>query len=332
MSDLAYVVFFSLIGGVFSLIGGILLLSRKSSAEKLARYATPFAAGALLAAVFLDLLKEGIEETSVDTVMLATLSGIVLFFFAERFLHWFHHHHQHENADPSRSLIIAGDVVHNALDGVAIAAAFLVSIPTGIVTTIAVAAHEIPQEIGDFGLLLSKGMSRARVLWVNIFSALATTAAAVVTFQLGSEDRIPIGALLGLSAGFLLYVALSDIIPEIHETASNKRLFDWQPLLLIVGVVIVGFSIHMAHTYIEPEHSHEDSQSQSQNKPDDEAPKVCIMIYPPPPGCDGAYDARQKAIEEACTRAASIPESPDDAVRGITYDEAVCNGSAEPHL
>lgn len=256
MSTLSYVIVFSLLGGLVSLVGAIAFLRSKRSAEVLARFATPFAAGALLAAVFLDLLPEATEESAAGTVMMAALAGILLFFFAERFLHWFHHHHQHENADPSKSLIIVGDTLHNALDGVAIAAAFLISVPTGIVTTIAVAAHEIPQEIGDFGLLLSKGMARAKVLWVNVMSALATTATAVVTYLLGSDEKLPVGLLLGLSAGFLLYVALSDVIPEIHESSSKKHLFDIQPLLLVLGVLIVGLSINISHQYIDTRHDH----------------------------------------------------------------------------
>lgn len=244
------VIFYSLVGGVFSLVGGVLLLSHKRTAQSLAAYATPFAAGALLAAVFLDLLRDGLESASSDTVLTACLVGVLLFFFAERFLHWFHHHHQHENKDPSISLIVIGDTVHNALDGVAIAAAFLVSVPTGIITTIAVAAHEIPQEIGDFGLLLAKGMRRKKVLLVNFFSAIATTVAAVITFGLGSANRLPVGAIVGASAGFLLYIALSDIIPEIHEHTSKKRLLAPQPFLLLLGVVMVGISIYMAHRII----------------------------------------------------------------------------------
>jgi zinc and cadmium transporter len=257
MTELSYVILFSLLGGVVSLIGGIMLLTRQVSTQVLARFATPFAAGALLAAVFLDLLKEGTHNADAGSVLLAALVGIVVFFFAERFLHWFHHHHQHENADPSKSLIIVGDTLHNALDGVAIAAAFLVSVPTGIVTTIAIAAHEIPQEIGDFGLLLAKGMSKAKVLAVNILSALATTATAVITYTLGSEEASALGTLFGLSAGFLLYIALSDIIPEIHESSPKKRLFDWQPLMLLLGVVVVGLAISLAHSYVEPEESHD---------------------------------------------------------------------------
>lgn len=248
------VIIFSLIGGLFSLIGGALLLSRKKFAEKLAKYATPFAAGALLAAVFLDLLPEGIAESTAESVLTAALIGMLIFFFFERFLRWFHHHHEHKGLDPanesSKSLIILGDTMHNALDGVAIAAAFLVSVPVGIVTTIAVAAHEIPQEIGDFGLLLAKGMSRKNVLLANAASALATTVFAVITYALGSSDKLPIGALLGISAGFLLYIAASDIIPSIHEEVSNDKIFDIRPILLLVGVLVVGIFIQVAGSFI----------------------------------------------------------------------------------
>lgn len=266
MATIWQVIFFSLIGGLFSLIGGLLLLSQRKTADLLAEYATPLAAGALIAAVFLDLLKDGVEEADPSIVLMGALVGIVVFFYAERFLHWFHHHHQHENADPAKNLIIAGDIAHNALDGVAIAAAFLVSVPTGIITTIAVAAHEIPQEIGDFGLLLAKGMKRARVVWVNVLSALATTVMAVFTFLLGSAEKLPIGLLLGLSAGFLLYIALSDIIPTIHESAPKGKFWDIRPFLLILGVLIVGVSVQLAHGYIDTAHEGEHADCQQLTK------------------------------------------------------------------
>ncbi len=242
---------FSLIGGVFSLIGGLLLLSSKKAAAKLANYATPFAAGALLAAVFLDLLKEGAHEADINHVVWAALIGILIFFYAEYYLRWFHHHHDHAGDDKRRpvSMIIIGDTAHNALDGVAIASAFLISVPTGIITTIAVAAHEIPQEIGDMGLLLNRGFSRMKVAWVSVVSALATTGAALGTFALGSTDKLPIGVMLGLSAGFLLYIATSDLIPSIHEQAHRRKL-NWQPILLLLGVGVVALSIELSHKYI----------------------------------------------------------------------------------
>lgn len=264
MSTYAHVIFFSLIGGVFSLAGGLLMLSRKRLAEGLAAYATPFAAGALLGAVFLDILAEGFEEGYASSILPATLVGILVFFFAERFLQWFHHHHQHKGADPSVSLIITGDTIHNAMDGVAIAAAFLINVPTGIITTLAVAMHEIPQEIGDFGLLLNKGLEKRKVLMVNIMSALATTVMAVLTFALGSQERLPLGILLGLSAGFLLYIALSDVIPSIHENLNGKKLLNWQPVLLVIGVLVVGLSIRLAHRYIDTGHDDETVRTTTQ--------------------------------------------------------------------
>ncbi len=272
MDLLLYILIFSIIGGLISLIGGVLLLGSKQHGKKLVRYVTPFAAGGLLATVFLDLIKEGAHEGSIDNVLYGVLFGILGFFLAERFLHWFHHHHEEDEAHNkvSSSLIITGDTIHNALDGVAIAAAFLISIPTGIITTLAVAAHEIPQEIGDFGLLLERGMKRKKILLVNIMSSLATTAAAVLTYLVGSSENFPIEILLGVSAGFLLYIAMSDIIPTIHKQANRKKLFDVQPIMLLVGVLVVGLSISLAHRYIDhghDDHATETSQVQHKDEP-----------------------------------------------------------------
>lgn len=321
MNEYLQLIGLTLLGGIVSLFGGALLLSNKKSAENLAKYATPFAAGALLAAVFLDLLKEGIETTDADTVLMAALIGMLAFFLLERFLRWFHHHHTHEDekAGAERSLIIVGDTAHNVLDGVAIAAAFLVSPATGLVTAVAVAAHEIPQEIADFGLLLNRGMSRKKTLLVNALSALATTASAIFVFALGSADVLNIGVMLGLSAGFLLYIAASDIIPEIHEKTSKNKLIDWPSMLLLAGVLVVGLTTSIAHQYIETGHSHEDNSSANEidRHSEDE---------------DHNYSQKEK-IQEACQRAKEDPynsDNPSDQMRGISFDEAVCIGQIEP--
>lgn len=252
------VIFFSLIGGAFSLIGGTLLLRRKKTAEKLAKYATPFAAGALLAAAFFDLLPEAIALTDTSTAPHWVLAGILTFFLLERFLHWFHHHHEHQG-DVSRTtapLIVIGDSIHNLLDGIAIGAAFLISAPTGIIAAIAVAAHEIPQEIGDFGLLLKYGYNRQRVLLINLASALLSTLGAVVTFWLGSQTVLPLAELLAITAGLFIYIATSDLIPTIHESAKGK-LAHISTALLILGVLVVGLATTLAHDYIDTEHAQE---------------------------------------------------------------------------
>ncbi len=247
------VIIFSFIGSIFSLIGGLLLIGSKKSAKKLAIYVTPFAAGALIAAVFLDLLPDGLSASSTNNVLTGALLGIVGFFYLERFLNWFHHHHEHsENIHQQRpvAMIIIGNTLHNALDGVAIAAAFLVSPSAGIITTIAIAAHEIPHEIGDFGLLLARGFNRKKVLIINVLSALAATFAAILTYALGNNHQLPIGLLLGISSGFLLYIALSDLIPTIHDSYDNKKLFDFKPLLLLVGILVVAVMVKVAGRFI----------------------------------------------------------------------------------
>jgi len=266
MSSIYEVIFYSLIGGLFSLVGGLLLLSSKKRAEKLTMYATPFAAGALLSAAFVDLLPEALHDG--DRALTFALVGILGFFVLERFLRWFHHHHEHEDEpkanharDPNASLIIIGDILHNFIDGIAIAAGFLVDPSTGVVVTLAVAAHEIPQEIGDFALLLHKGLTRKQVLVVNVVSALFTTLAAVIFFQLGQNLVLPLDIILGVVAGFFVYIAVSDIIPSIHANES-KGIAGPQTLLLILGALIVGLVTSILHDYIDQsDHSHNSAQS-----------------------------------------------------------------------
>lgn len=247
MSVLGYIIVFTLIGSVVSLILGLILLSTKKLSALLEKFALSFAAGALLAAVFLDLFIEGAHDGHIEPMMYAALAGIVLFFMAERGIRWFHHHHQHEHSNPGVPLLVIGDTIHNILDGIAIAAAFLISIPTGIVTTIAVAAHEIPQEVGEFGALLAKGVRRRRIIVLNIISSLGALVAAVVTYFVGQSNALPLEVIFGLSAGFLLYVALSDLIPSLHEQHNKKRLFDLQLLFLFLGIATVAVATHLVH-------------------------------------------------------------------------------------
>jgi zinc and cadmium transporter len=255
------VIFFSLIGGVLSLIGGILLLKNKKTADGLAKYATPFAAGVLLAAAFTNLLPEAIHDAVTSAILTTTLIGFLGFFMLERFLRFFHHHHDEEAKNKSSSsLIIIGDTLHNALDGVAIGAAFLISPSTGIVATIAVALHEIPQEIGDFGLLLRNGMAKKKIIIVNIFSALATTVTAVLTFGFGTNNSEVIPYLLAITAGFFIYIAASDIIPEIHDHVGGNHK-DIRPWLLIFGALLVMIVSPIAHSYIDAGHDHDESSS-----------------------------------------------------------------------
>jgi zinc and cadmium transporter len=231
-----------LVGSALSFIGGLLLLRAKKYRELAILLTLPFGAGALLAAAFFDLLPEAFELGEPADLLMWTLGGFTLFFVLERCATWFHHHHEHEAKAhqnvQQRRLIIIGDVMHNAIDGLAIGTAFLVSIPTGIITALAVSAHEIPKELGTFALLLSRGWKNKTVLLANVATALATICTALLVFFLGTDAHIPIGPLLALTAGFFIYVAASDIIPDIHE--QPRRMGTIQAAMLVGGIVIVG--------------------------------------------------------------------------------------------
>ncbi|MBI2598671.1 ZIP family metal transporter [Candidatus Curtissbacteria bacterium] len=243
MPILVYILIFSFIGSVVSLIGGLALLIKEKLALSVSHLIASFAAGALLGAAFLDLLPEAsMEGGKSGDIFLWALGGMLAFFLLERFVRWFHHHHEHlEVSKPTVSLIMVGDTIHNFIDGVAIAATFLVSVPLGMVTTFAVAAHEIPQEIGDFGILLHRGLSRKRVLIFNFVSAAAAILGAVITYFLGGLIVDVLPALLALTAGFFIYIAASDLIPEIHEEKRKGFAF-LESLLLTGGVVAIWVS------------------------------------------------------------------------------------------
>lgn len=264
MNEWLLLVVASIVGSLFSLVGGMLLLAKRLSVERVQRFAVPFAAGALLAAAFLDLLPEAIEAggNSLD-IMALVLTGFVVFFILERFLGFFHHHHDHGSdikaslprRHSTKALIVIGDTLHNAIDGLVIGAAFLADPITGIITTAAIAAHEIPQEIGDFGVLLSLGMRRRNVLLVNILSALATVIAAVSVYALGNVLSVYEPVLLAIAAGMFIYISASDLVPSIHDEQSTK-VANYQTMILLFGVVFIGLTTTLTHSFLE---THTDS-------------------------------------------------------------------------
>ena len=242
MPLLGYILIFSFIGSVVSLIGGVLLLYKEKFALKISHFLSAFAGGALLGTAFFDLLPEAKEAAGGVNIFLWTLGGILVFFLLERFIH--HHSDSHNPQEKSTvvPLIIIGDSVHNFIDGIAMAGTFLVSIPLGIITSLAVAAHEIPQEIGDFGLMLHKGIPRNKVLLINFYSALAAMAGAIITYLAKDSIEGLLPAVLGLTAGFFIYIAASNLIPEIHLQEDQKMAF-WETICLFVGVLVIFLTI-----------------------------------------------------------------------------------------
>ncbi len=237
--------FYSLISVVvvslISLLGVFTLSVGEERLKKILLYLVSFAAGAMLGDVFIHIVPELVEEYSWDLkISLFFLLGIILFFILEKFIHWRHCHlpdcENHPHALAFMNLI--GDVLHNLLDGMMIAGSFLVSVPLGLATTMAVALHEIPQEIGDFGVLLHSGFSRRRALGFNLLSASSAIIGAVLTLSLGHLENLTM-FILPLTAGGFIYIAGSDLIPELHKESALRQSLK-QLIFLILGILVMA--------------------------------------------------------------------------------------------
>jgi zinc and cadmium transporter len=228
----------SLVGGLGGLLvaSGVLLIKDPARA-RLIPWLVSYAVGALLGASMLEILPKALEQLAPPQVFATLLVGILLFFVLEKLVLWRHcHTHDCEVHDGAVLPVVVGDGFHNFVDGAVIAAAAMTSLPLGITTAVAVTAHEIPQEVGDFAILLHAGYSRSKALMLNVLSALANVAGAIAAFF--AFDRLPalLPYFLALSAASFLYVAMADLIPGLHRgrtDASSLR----QILLIAAGVL-----------------------------------------------------------------------------------------------
>ncbi|MFA6201853.1 ZIP family metal transporter [Gallionella capsiferriformans] len=243
MSVLLWIIAASLVGGMLSVTCAALfaLNARAHWVNGLVSYAI----GALLGAVFLDILPEAIKLTTNPAVLSGTvLAGILLFFTLEKLLLWRHCHHDHcevhEPHEPpvhgrSGTMIMVGDTFHNFVDGIIIAAAFMTDVQLGLVTALAIIAHEIPQEVGDFMILLHSGYSRAQALALNLVSSLATLVGGVLAYFALQSMQGAVPTLLALAAASMIYVAVADLIPGLHQRTRLRDTVE-QVSLIVAGV------------------------------------------------------------------------------------------------
>lgn len=237
MSTFFVAIGLSLVGGLGGLLvaSGVLLF-KDTARTKLIPWLVSYAVGALLGVSMLRLLPTALETLPSTRVFSTLLAGILLFFVLEKLVLWRHcHTHDCEVHESSVFPVLIGDAFHNFVDGAVVAAAVMTSVPLGITTAIAVAAHEIPQEVGDFAILLHAGYSRSRALLLNLLSSLASAAGAVAAIV--AFDTLPplLPYFLALAAASFLYVAMADLIPGLHRgrtDASSMR----QILLIAAGV------------------------------------------------------------------------------------------------
>jgi zinc and cadmium transporter len=258
---LAWIIFFSAIGGIASAaFAGLFILLPEATGRRVLPHFVSYATGALLGAALLALLPEAMEGVGPDgahAIGVALLVGLGIFFVIEKAVLWWHthanghdhnghHHHDHGRDAASGVLVIIGDSVHNALDGVLIAAAFLTNFPLGLVTTFAVAAHEVPHRVGDFAILVHSGMSRGRALVMNMATGLTSIIGGIAAY-FGLQRAV--GALpyaLALAAAGFLYIAVAGLIPALHRRADPRTSLA-QVILMGLGVGTIAWAESLAH-------------------------------------------------------------------------------------
>lgn len=219
---------------------GIFVFMKQKTMNKILFYLVSFAAGTLLGAAFLDLLPEVIEEGFTELLPIFILVGLLSFFILEKFLYW-HHHHAHEEQEEVHTftyLNMVGDGIHNFLDGAVIAVSFMNSTALGIVTTIAIIAHEIPQEIADFSVLIYGGFSRMKALVYNFLTALTAVIGALATFFFSALMENSHSYIASFAIGGFVYIAGTDLIPEIHKEKDAKKSL-LQLLTLVLGIILI---------------------------------------------------------------------------------------------
>ena len=205
-----------------------------------------YAVGALLGAAFLRLLPEAFSATdNVENVFAATLAGVLGFFLLEKLALWRHAHEHgaaagvHDHSRRSGLLIVIGDAIHNTVDGVAIAAAFLTDARLGVITTLAVIAHEIPQEVGDFMILLHAGYTKRKALLLNLLASLTSVAGGIAGYFVLQQTQAAVPYVLAVSAASFIYIAVADLIPDMHRSV-DARSTAWQVALIAVGVATIA--------------------------------------------------------------------------------------------
>lgn len=237
-----------------SLIGTLAFKFGEKHLERLLFVSVSFATGALLGAAFLDLLPEALEQVPVQAALPLVLGGMLAFFVFEKFM-WHHHHVSHRphkgakaaKEKPLGYLTLAGSLTHNFFDGVAIAAAFLVDVPLGFATTLAIALHEVPHELGDVGLLLYSGFSlRKATLW-NVATGLTSVVGGVAFFLFAPNVSLLEAYALAFTGGTFIYIAAADLVPELHKEHRGIRSLA-QLVFIALGIAVIwGVGLLLGH-------------------------------------------------------------------------------------
>ena len=235
---LIYIIIASFLISSGSLIGIFSLAAGKKTVEKILLYLISLSAGTLIGGAFLHLMPEALEQLSGTTLFSLVLASFILFYLIEKLLYWRHCHEENCEIHPFGYVNLIGDSIHNFIDGLIIAAAFLVDVRLGITTSIAIAFHEIPQEIGNFGVLLYAGFERIKALILNFSVALVVVVGAIMGYFLSFYLAGLTIYFLPIAAGGFIYISTSDLIPEIRkERDTKKSLLSF--VFFLIGIAIM---------------------------------------------------------------------------------------------
>lgn len=233
-----YVIISTIIISLFALTGVITFYIKDKILNKLLLLFVSLSAGALLGGAFFHLLPEAISEIDIKSVSIITLSGFVLFFLIEKILHWRHCHKVDCKIHTFGYINLIGDSIHNFIDGLIIAASYASNIGLGIATTLAVALHEIPQEIGDFGVLLHSGMHKKKAISYNFLVATTVVIGGIVGILLSNQTETILPYLLPFAAGGFIYISSSDLIPEIRKEKQIKK-WSISFIIFLLGIALM---------------------------------------------------------------------------------------------
>lgn len=220
---LAWILISTFFVSIISLVGILTLAIKEDLLHKVIFCLIGFSAGALVGGAFLHILPESLERTNSTAVFYYLILGIILFFLLERYLHWRHCHDKDCAIHSFTYMNLFGEAFHNFIDGIAIAASFIISIKLGIATTLAIILHEIPKELGNFGVLIYGGFTRRKALLYNFISALMAIIGALAGYFISDFAHGFLNFIMPLTAGGFIYIATSDLIPEIHKEKDQKR-------------------------------------------------------------------------------------------------------------
>lgn len=241
MAILFYILLSAFLVSLISFVGALSLFFKEKFLNKILLVLVAFSAGALMGGAFLHLLPEAVETAGIENILKVfafALLGFCLFYILEEFIKWHHHHSTNHSVHPFSYLILFSDGLHNFLDGLIIAGSFIVSPISGVATTLAVALHEIPQELGDFGVLVYGGLTKSKALLFNFLSALLAMLGGLVGFFLSQKIGSSIVYLLPFAAGNFIYIACSDLIPEIKKDFAPAKALAYF-CVFILGILLM---------------------------------------------------------------------------------------------